>query len=71
MIAKTCIECKVLHEIHVSEEGLRRWESGELIQRAMPSVSEADRELLISGICGKCFDELFAEDSGEGGDWDL
>jgi hypothetical protein len=40
---------------------LAAYEAGELIQRAMPDVSEDERELLISGVCGQCFDELFKE----------
>ena len=30
-----------------------------LIQNAMPNLSADDRELLISGICGPCFDKMF------------
>jgi hypothetical protein len=61
-MSKTCLECNTVCEINVSPEQLARLEAGELIQRAMPEVSEGDRELLISGICGKCFDFLFSDE---------
>jgi hypothetical protein len=38
---------------------LSRWKRGELIQNAMPHLSNADRELLISGVCGICWLALF------------
>ena len=46
----------------VSNHDLKRWEDGELIQDAMPYLSAGERELLISGVCGKCFDKMFEED---------
>ena len=45
---------------------------GELIQNAMPYLSPDEREILISGICGRCFDEMYGEDDDdEYGDDDL
>ena len=35
------------------------WENGALIQTAMPYLSADEREVLISGMCGPCFDNLF------------
>jgi hypothetical protein len=43
----------------VTTEQLSRWKRGELIQSAMPHLSNADRELLISGVCGICWLALF------------
>lgn len=31
------------------------------IQKIFPYLSPAERELLISGICGDCFDKIFQE----------
>jgi len=42
---------------------LIKWKNGELIQNVMPYLNEDERELLISGTCGKCFDKIFS-------DWD-
>jgi len=39
------------------------WHNGEgFIQDLMPYLSTGERELLISGTCGRCFDEMFPED---------
>ena len=35
--------------------------SRDLIQKIFPELSCSDRELLRSGICGKCWDKLFPE----------
>lgn len=56
-----CWNCEVSREITTTAAGWKAWRSGELIQDAMPEVSADDRELLISGTCGKCFDEMFPE----------
>jgi len=69
-IEKSCIMCKQLKTVTAPEAEFRAWESGQLIQRAMKSLSEGDRELLISGTCGPCFDKMFEEfdDAGDTGD---
>lgn len=59
-IRRECNSCKELHQIEVYAEDLQAWENGKLIQEAMPYLPPDIRELMISGICGKCFDEMFA-----------
>ena len=62
------IECGICHKLHhvtAPESEFSAWESGVLIQRSMPSLSENQRELLISQTCGPCFDSLFEEDEYE------
>ena len=54
-----CWNCENSHEITTTEAAWKAWKSGELIQDAMPELSAGDRELLISGTCGECFDEMF------------
>ena len=44
-------------QVHV--EDVTAWENGELIQNAMPYLSADEREVLISGTCGPCFDRMF------------
>lgn len=56
-----CIVCNEIHFIQVREDDYQRWESGELVQRAFPYLNAADREMFISGVCGVCFDKMFAE----------
>ena len=60
-----CWNCEVSHEIVTTAAGWKAWRSGELIQDALPEVSADDRELLLSGTCGPCFDKFFPPDPEE------
>lgn len=40
-------------------------EKNMLIQVAMPDVPKAERELLISGVCGACFERMFRDEGEE------
>ena len=57
-----CRTCKDTHILMVNIRDAKRWKEGELIQDAMPYLTPDERELLISGTCGKCFDKMFAPD---------
>jgi hypothetical protein len=46
-------------EINVTEEQLTAWQSGMLIQVAMPQVSSDDREFIITGSTSEEWDEIF------------
>jgi hypothetical protein len=60
-VAVDCKKCSQAHVIEVSEKGWNAWQlEGKLIQAAMPELTADEREILISGICGKCFDAIFA-----------
>ncbi len=58
----TCRVCKNQVEMQVHAEDVAAWENGELIQNAMPYLSADEREVLISGTCGPCFDKMFGGD---------
>jgi hypothetical protein len=60
-----CMRCDREYLLPVNEEQLRRWESGELIQNAMPNLPAPDHELFISGTCGVCWRELFGPPPSE------
>ena len=64
-ISAKCSECQTTKVLEVPVEGLGAWRNGALIQRALPMLSDGDRELLISGICGRCFDAMFEEADDE------
>lgn len=65
-VEATCESCRKKSVFYIPEDQWLRWSQlGTLIQTAIPSLSDSERELLISGICGKCFDELFADDDKE------
>ncbi len=61
----TCNVCKNQTEMMVRFEDYAAWErgrgnpSGPLIQDAMPYLTADEREVLISGTCGECFDKMF------------
>ena len=65
LVEGTCRICGRVHSFLADEEGLYRWQSGELIQNALPDVSLDDREFLISRICPKCWDDMFGEEEDE------
>lgn len=54
-----CVECAACYDLPVTTEQLTRWRAGELIQRIMPELTKADRELFISGIFGRCWISIF------------
>jgi len=49
-------------EIPVTEAQLEAWQSGELIQNAMPNLSADDREFLMTGITPEEWDATFLVD---------
>lgn len=65
-IVQSCLECGDPVAMEVNESDLDRWLSGkELVQDAFPYLTADQREILISGICGKCFDKMFSDDTIE------
>ena len=61
VVEVTCHLCGQTKTIEVGEVGLQRLEEGNhLIQRAIPHVEPALREMLISGTCPECFKKMFA-----------
>lgn len=61
----TCRVCGSATEITVPAERFLAWQTGTLIQCAFPELTTDQRELLISGICGKCFDRVMGEELDE------
>ena len=59
IVAVDCVRCKERQHITTKTEDLDSWENGELIQNAMPYLSAGEREILISGVCEACFDNMF------------
>ena len=58
-IRRPCPFCGKVNEIVVPKDGYVRWVDGELIQKALPTLSDEEREMLLSGICPPCWDEAF------------
>lgn len=60
VIHSTCIVCRTTHDLTVPIDDYLALSTNH-IQDAMPSLSADDRKILISGICGPCFDSQFEE----------
>lgn len=54
-----CCVCGKQHSFTLNRDKYQRWIMGEHIQNVFPELSIVDREILISGTCGECFDQLF------------
>lgn len=62
IITITCPFCGCTHEVEVSESEYLNWSfGGELIQKAMPTLSATEREQLVSHICPKCQKKIFGD----------
>lgn len=60
--------CEVTGEtytVYASRDGLDRWLAGELIQKALPTLSADDREFLISGTSPTGWNTLFGDEDEE------
>jgi hypothetical protein len=63
MLEVTCKECKTEHYFEVLEDQWIRIQTGdESIQNILPHFDSDERELLISGICGSCWNKIFGEE---------
>lgn len=57
-----CVHCRNQHTLRVDMRDYADWRKGKLIQVAFNYLDAAERELIKTGICGKCFDELFPDE---------
>lgn len=56
----SCPLCGAEHTVTASKKRLLRWAEGELAQRALPDLSDNQREQLITGFCPKCIEATYA-----------
>lgn len=62
IIERTCPFCGRVQELEVGYWDFWMWsEQGMLAQDAFPYLSADVREILISGICPQCWDNMFTE----------
>ena len=59
IILRTCTAWLTEKELKVAVADLERYLAGEHVQRAFPYLTPGQREMLLSGLCGDCFDKLF------------
>lgn len=50
-------------DINVTEEQLRAWQGGMLIQQAMPNLTPDEREFIMTGITPEEWNNTFTEGS--------
>lgn len=52
-------------DIPVTNEQLQKWKQGELIQRAMPNLSDNEREFLMTGITAEEWEDMWRDTEEE------
>ncbi len=57
-----CRTCKKTFDVPATNSQITAWHHGVVIQEAMPHLTSAERELLISRTCGVCWDKMFPEE---------
>jgi len=58
-----CRSCNKEKTLPVDSERYQKWRDGKgYIQNLFPELSADDRELMLSGTCGDCFDNMFPEE---------
>ena len=58
----TCKFCGKEVTVQAEEEKFSRFDAGAHVQDVFPDLGVNYRELMISGICGECFDQIFEND---------
>ena len=58
----TCKFCGKEVTVQAEEEKFSRLDAGAHVQDVFPDLRANYRELMISGICGECFDQIFEND---------
>ena len=64
-ITTYCPDCNRETNIPVTEEGYNKRLNGAKVQDAFPELTPAQREMLITGICGDCWNAMFKEDDDD------
>ena len=57
-ISGSCLICHKHWQLEVPTSSYQNWLDGMLIQQALYMLTPDQRELLISKICGTCFDQI-------------
>lgn len=59
VVTDPCCVCGKTHEFYLNRRKFEDWQDGDTIQKVFPELNIIEREILISGTCGPCFDQLF------------
>jgi hypothetical protein len=60
-----CYGCKETQTVRVGTKDLSDFRAGKFAQDCFSYLSPAEREFLISGICDRCWDEMFPPENEE------
>jgi hypothetical protein len=55
----TCPICNEPDQAMVDADKYDRWVAGELIQNVWPEMTTAQREVIKTGVCETCWNEMF------------
>lgn len=62
----TCIMCNKTFVIMLDPRKLAQYRAGNgKVQDIFPDLSADERELIMSGICGECYDKMFGDEVDE------
>jgi hypothetical protein len=56
-----CQHCLKRFVLRVNQADVTAWIKGTLIQKAMPYLTDDERELLISETCSECWEKIAGE----------
>lgn len=65
ILCPRCPHCRVQSQIEMTEDEVRRMNSGKHIQEALPDWPAEQREILITGIHPACWDAMFKDEEDE------
>lgn len=57
-----CVQCGEEHTLEFRATDFVAMREGKHVQDAAPYLTAGEREMMISGFCEKCFDDLFEGD---------
>jgi hypothetical protein len=60
-----CPVCNKHNNVFVEEEEYKAYQAGAHIQSSLVSNTPEEREMLLTGICGECWNNIFAEDEDD------
>jgi hypothetical protein len=63
-----CLGCGQSATFTMTEDQFNRYTAGEHVQRIFPDWPPEDREMLISGTCPPCWEEMWPDDDEEDDD---
>lgn len=65
VITKECFICGKASTVVVPLDGWTAYKKGAFVQDAFPSLTADEREQLLTGVHGPCFDLMFPPDEGD------